>query len=173
MDRATKQTEIQTIKERFDRMVSAVLIDYQGLNVETITKLRNEFRKNGVEYRVAKNTLVKLALRQTSIQSTLDSHLVGMIGVAWSYEEPGVAAKIIKNFRKDHAHLKIRGAIVDGQLLNDKQVEDELASMPGKNELRATLLSVLQAPMQNFVRLLNAPSQNFVYLLDAKQNKEG
>ncbi|MCL2449245.1 MAG: 50S ribosomal protein L10, partial [Polyangiaceae bacterium] len=83
------------------------------------------------------------------------------------------AAKVVKAFRKDPAgeKLQIKAGLIEGSVLDAKGVEDQLATMPGKNELRATLLATLQAPLQNFVALLAAPSQNFVYLLSAKERE--
>ena len=95
----------------------------------------------------------------------------GMTGIAWSYEDPSAAAKVVKAFRKDPAgeKLQIKAGLIEGSVIDAKAVEDQLATMPGKNELRAMLLATLQAPMQSFVRLLAAPSQNFAYLLAAKE----
>ena len=171
MDRTTKDTEIGEIKSRFDKMTAAVFLDFKGMTVENVTKLRAEFRKAGVEYKVCKNTLVKRALKDASYKERLDDVLVGMTGIAWSYEDPSAAAKVVKAFRKDPAgeKLQIKAGLIEGSIIDAKAVEDQLATMPGKNELRAMLLATLQAPMQKFVALLNAPSQNFVYLLSAKE----
>ncbi len=171
--RKAKNAQIKEIKARFDRMSSMVLLDYTGMNVETATKLRAEFRKAGVEYKVVKNTLVKQALKGTKLGDTLGKSLVGMTGLAWSYEDPSAAAKVVKEFRKDNESLKIRGGVIEGTLLDAKAVEDQLATMPGKNELRATLLATMQAPMANLVRLLAAPAQNFAFLLDSKRRAMG
>ncbi|GAC1570110.1 MAG: 50S ribosomal protein L10 [Polyangiales bacterium] len=171
MDRETKQTQIGEIKARFDKMTSMVLLDYKGMNVETVSKLRSEFRKAGVEYKVVKNTLVKQALKGTKLGDTLSKSLSGMTGLAWSYEDPSAAAKVVKAFKKDNEKLSIRGAVIDGQLLDGKQVESQLATMPGKDELRSMLLATFQAPMQQLVALLNAPAQNFAYLLAAKERE--
>jgi large subunit ribosomal protein L10 len=177
MDRATKDAQIGEIKARFDRMSAAVFLDFKGMTVESVTKLRAEFRKAGVEYKVVKNTLVKHALADAPYKGKLDDVLVGMTGIAWSYEDPSAAAKVVKAFRKDPAgeKLQIKAGLVEGSLLDAKSVEEQLAAMPGKNELRAKLLATLQAPLQSFVALLAAPAQNFVYLLSAKEragNKE-
>jgi large subunit ribosomal protein L10 len=171
--RKAKNAAIGEIKARFDKMTSAVLVDYKGLNVDTVTKLRAEFRKAGVEYKVVKNTLVKQALKGTKLGDVLGKSFSGMTGVAWSYEDPSAAAKVVKAFKKDNDKLKIRGAVIDGQLLDAKAVEEQLATMPGKDELRAMLLATFQAPLQQFVALLNAPAQNFAYLLDAKFREMG
>jgi large subunit ribosomal protein L10 len=88
----------------------------------------------------------------------LDDALVGMTGIAWSYEDPSAAAKVVKAFRKDPAgeKLLIKAGLIEGSVLDAKGVEDRLANMPGKDELRASLLATLQAPLQNFVYLLSA-----------------
>jgi large subunit ribosomal protein L10 len=171
--RATNDAEILALKGRFDRMSAAVFLDYKGMTVEHVTKLRAEFRKAGVEYKVVKNTLVRHALKHAKYKDQLDSVLVGMTGVAWSYEDPSAAAKVVKAFKKDPAgeKLTVKAGLIEGQVLDAKGVEDQLATMPGKDELRAKLLATFQAPLQQLVALLQAPTQNLVYALDAKQRK--
>ncbi len=169
MDRTGKSAVIGDIKGRFDKMTSAVFLDFKGMTVEEVSKLRVEFRKNGVEYRVVKNTLVKQALAGKPWSKLLTDTLKGMTGVAWSYEDPSAAAKVVKAFRKDNEKLQIKAGLVEGQFLDGKAVEAQLATMPGKNELRAMLLATLQAPLQSFVALLQAPAQNLVYVLSAKE----
>jgi large subunit ribosomal protein L10 len=171
MDRSQKESAVGTIKEKFDRMTSAVFVDFKGLDVEAVSKLRDEFRKSGVEYRVVKNTLVHHAVSHHGWANKLDSVLVGMTGVAWSFEDPSAAAKVVKAFRKDHEKLKIKAGLIEGQVLAPEAVENQLATMPGKNELRAMLLATLQAPLQQFVQQLSAPAQNLVYVLKAKEDK--
>jgi large subunit ribosomal protein L10 len=173
MERAEKDTQIGEIKARFDKMTAAVFLDYKGMTVASVTKLRAEFRKAGVEYKVVKNTLVKHALKGAKYQDQLGKVLVGMTGVAWSYEDPSAAAKVVKAFRKDAEgeKLQIKAGLIEGTILDAKGVEEQLATMPGKDELRAKLLATLQAPLQQFVALLNAPAQNLVYVLSAKERK--
>ncbi len=173
MQRTVKETQIVEIRTRFDKMTAAVFLDFKGMTVEHVTKLRAEFRKAGVEYKVCKNTLVKHALKDSAFVSKLDDVLAGPTGIAWSYEDPSAAAKVVKAFRKDPAgeKLQIKAGLIEGSVLDASSVETQLAAMPGKNELRATLLATLQAPLQSFVALLSAPSQNFVYLLAAKERE--
>ena len=112
--------------------------------------------------------------------------LKGMTGVAWSYEDPSTAAKIIKDFRKDKKDvlakknepekLVPKGAVLSGEVMDGKAVETTLASLPGKDEIRAQLLATLMAPAQNLVAQLAAPGQNLAYVFDAikrKQEEEG
>src|SRR5271170_1573482 len=173
MDRTTKDGQIGQIKARFTKMTSAVFLDFKGMTVENVTKLRAEFRKAGVDYKVVKNSLVRHALKDASYKQKLDDVLVGMTGIAWSYEDPSAAAKVVKAFRKDPAgeKLSIKTGLIEGSLLDAAGVEERLATMPGKNELRAMLLATLQAPLQSFVALLAAPAQNFVYLLASKERE--
>ena len=173
MERANKDLQIGEIKSRFDKMTAAVLLDFKGMTVESATKLRAEFRKAGVEYKVVKNTLIKHAIKSHAWAKNLDKSLVGMTGVAFSYEDPSAAAKVVKAFRKDPAHdkLKVKAGLIDGQVLAGDAVETQLATMPGKNELRASLLATMQAPLVQLLQLLQAPAQNFAYLLKAKEDK--
>ena len=96
MERANKEVVVKAIHEKFERMTSAVFLDFKGLNVEAVSKLRDEFRKSGVEYRVVKNTLVRHAIKQHAWANNLAQRLTGMTGVAWSYEDPSAAAKVVK-----------------------------------------------------------------------------
>lgn len=173
MERAVKDAQIAEVKARFDRMTAAVFLDYKGMSVEHVTKLRAEFRKAGVEYKVVKNTFVKHALKGQKSGDQLSSVLTGMTSVAWSYEDPSAAAKVVKAFKKDAAgdKLQIKAGLIDGTVLDAKAVEEQLATMPGKDELRAKLLATLQAPLQQLVALLQAPAQNFVYALAAKERQ--
>jgi large subunit ribosomal protein L10 len=173
MQRNEKAEIIGELKAQFDRMTSAVFLDFVGMTVEEVTKLRDTFRDKGVEYRVVKNTLVKKALADKPWVEKLDDVLVGMTGVAWSFEEPSAAARVLKDFKKDNEKLKIKAGLLEGQVLNPQAVENQLATLPSKDEARATLLATLMAPAQRFVMLLNAPAQNFVGVLAARQRKEG
>jgi large subunit ribosomal protein L10 len=176
MERADKEVVVKTIHDKFERMTSAVFLDFKGMDVATVSKLRDEFRKSGVEYKVVKNTLIKHAIKAHAWAKSLDASLVGMTGVAFSYEDPSAAAKVVKAFRKDpgspaNAKLQVKAGLIDGQVLPGDAVETQLASMPGKNELRASLLATMQAPLAQFLQILQAPSQNFAYLLKAKEDQ--
>src|ERR1700712_4149331 len=158
---AAKELEVTQIRQAFEKSTTAVLLNFAGVSVEQITNLRTEFRKAGVEYRVVKNTLVKIAIKGTALDSAdLTSQLKGQTGIAWSFEDPSAAAKVIKTFRAvndANGKLAIKCGVVDAKVMPGSQVESVLATMPGKNELRAMLLATLQAPAQTLVRLLQAP----------------
>jgi large subunit ribosomal protein L10 len=173
MLRTEKAEAVKELSERFSRMSSAVFVDFTGMTVEEVSKLRASFRDKGVEYKVCKNTLIRYALGNAPWVSTLRPALRGMTGVAWSYEEPSAAARVCKEFKRENEKLVIKAGVLEGQVLDAKAVEDQLASLPNKDEARAMLLATMMAPAQTFVRLLNAPAQNLVGVLAAKQRKEG
>jgi large subunit ribosomal protein L10 len=170
MLRTDKHATVDALRDRFDRMLSAVFVDYQGLSVAAVTKLRDQLREAGVEYKVVKNTLTRLAIKDQPWAPALAKTLTGMTAIAWSYEEPSTAAKLLKAFAQTNDALKLKGGLVDGAVLDGAAVANQLATMPGKDELRARLLATMQAPLQQFVQQLSAPAQNFVYLLKAKED---
>jgi large subunit ribosomal protein L10 len=173
MLKSEKAQAIDSIKERFSTMSSAVFVDYTGMTVEEVSKLRDELRAKGVEYRVLKNKLVQQALKGTAFVDTLGKvALRGMTAVAWSFEEPSAAARVLKEYRKGNEKLKIKAGLMDGQVLDSAAVEGQLASLPSKDEARAMLLATMLAPAQNFVMLLAAPGREFVGVLAAKQRKD-
>jgi large subunit ribosomal protein L10 len=177
-NRQAKEAEVVVLKDRFARATSTVLLDFRGIDVETVTSLRVAFRKAGVEYRVAKNTLVKKALKGTNLEGNakLNGFLRGPTGLAFSYEDPTAAAKVIKEFRKGgekQEKVGIKCGVLETLIFEGDKVESQLATMPGKNEVRAQLLATLLAPAQTLVRLLNAPAQNLTLALAAQERKLG
>ena len=173
MLRTEKVLAIDYIRGQFQRMSSAVFVDYAGLTVEQVSKLRNNLREKGVEYKVLKNKLVKHALKDESFVNTLSQiALRGMTAVAFSFEEPSAAARVLKDYRKENDKLKIKGGLLDGQLLDSRAVEDQLATLPSKDEARAHLLATMNAPAQTLLRLLSTPARNFVGVMAAKQRKD-
>jgi large subunit ribosomal protein L10 len=173
MDRTNKAELIQDIKSRFDRMTSAVFLDFTGMTVEEVSKLRDVFRAKGVEYKVVKNTLVQQALAEKPWLKKLGDVLRGPTGVAWSFEEPSAAARVVKEFVKENEKLKVKAGLLDGEVLAAGAVSEQLATLPSKDEARSHLLATLMAPAQRFVMLLNAPGREFVGVLAAKQRKDG
>ena len=172
MQRAQKDEQVKEIRSRFDRMSSAVFLDFTGMTVEQVTKMREAFRAKGIEYKVVKNTLVQKALADEKYIGKLDDTLRGMTGIAWSFEEPSAAARLLKDLTRENDKLKIKGGVLEGDVLTAKAVEEQLATLPSKDEMRSQFLAQLHAPLASFVRLLNAPARDFVGVLAAKQRKD-
>jgi large subunit ribosomal protein L10 len=173
MERTQKAEAIKDIRARFDKMSSAVFLDFTGMTVEEVSKLRDVFRAKGIEYKVLKNKLVEKALADQPWVSGLKPVLKGMTGVAWSFEEPSAAARVVKDFVKENEKLKVKAGLLEGQVLDAKAVENQLATLPSKDEARSMLLATLIAAPQRFVMLLNAPAREFVGVLAAKQRAGG
>lgn len=171
MLRDAKAKVVGEVRDRFERMTSAVFVDYSGMTVAELTKLRDRFRAQGIDYRVVKNTLIKRAIGDASYAKALGESLKGMTAVAWSYEEPSAAARLLKDYVKENEKLKIKSGLLEGQVLAPKAVETQLATLPSKDEARAMLLATMMAPAQQMVMVLNAPASNFARLLTAKQEK--
>ena len=169
--RPEKVQSVDFIRDRFARMTSAVLVDYTTMTVEEVTKMRDALRERGVEYKVVKNTLVKKALADVPWAGKLKGPLRGMTGIAWSFEEPSAAARVLKAFRAEAQKPIIKAGVLEGQVLDGAAVENQLATLPNKDEARAMLLATMMAPAQRFVMLLNAPAQNLVGVLAAKERK--
>ena len=169
MDRVTKEQQVNELKEKLAKTSALVLADYRGIDVPTVTGLRDQFRKAQCEYKVYKNTLVKLAVKGTKMEG-ISKHLEGPTAIIFSWESPAAPAKVATKFAKESEKFVVKGGYFEGQVLDVKGVES-LASMPGKDELRAKLLATFMAPATDLVRTLSAGAQNFVYLLSAKERQ--
>ena len=169
MDRATKQEVLGEIKEAFQNVASIVIADYSGITVPVVTAMRDDFRKANCHYRVIKNSLVKIAVKGSKMEP-LSTIMVGTTAVIWSNEVPQDPAKIALKWAKDQPKFTIKGGFYEGQVLDQAGVE-MLSKMPGKNEIRASMLMTFLAGPQGFVAQIAAPIQNFAYLLDAQRRK--
>jgi large subunit ribosomal protein L10 len=168
--RADKQAELETLEGVFRAADAAILIDYKGINVPQVTELRRELRKASSSYRVVKNTLAKRALKGTTFEA-LTTHFEGTTAVAYTDSDPVALAKTLTTFMKGAPTLQIKAAVVQGQALEPAGVTD-LANMPGKPELHARLLFLLNAPATNLVRVLNAPARDLVSVLAEVEKKK-
>ncbi len=184
LTREDKAAQAASVRESFESATATVLVDFRGVDVEMITNLRARFRDAGVEYRVVKNNVVRKALEGSELADNEEftANLIGPTAIAWSFEDPSAAAKVIQNFRKEFTDvlrpksgdekLLVKCGVLEGQVLDAKRVEKELATLPGKDEIRASLLAQLMAPMQNLVGQINAPAQNLALVLDAYRRQE-
>ena len=169
MDRTQKEQVLGEIKEAFSNVASVVIADYRGIRVPVVTKMREDFRTAGCHYRVLKNSLVKIAIKGSKMEP-LSALMVGTTAVIWSNEIPQSPAKIALKWAKDEPKFVIKGGFYEGQLLDPAGV-DALARMPGKNEIRASMLMTFLAAPQSFVAQIIAGPQNFAYLLDARKRQ--
>jgi large subunit ribosomal protein L10 len=172
MEREAKQQLIEEVSRTFSNVTSVILADFRGLDVATVTGMRNEFRKAGCGYRVVKNTLIKIAVKDTKMEG-MSALLTGPTAVIWSTESPSVPAKLAVKFAKDQAQkFRLKGGYFEGQVLDQTGVE-ALSRMPGKPELQASLLMTFLAAPTDLVRTLAAGPMNFLYLLQARERSLG
>lgn len=167
MDRAGKEQVIGEIRETFSDVMSIVLADFRGMDVTSISELREEFRKANCGYRVIKNTLVKLAIKDTDME-VMSEHLKGPTAVIWSTESPADAAKIAVNYAKTNKKFVIKGGYFEGESLDTAGIT-QLSKMPDKPQCQSNLLMTFIAGPQQFVRTTIAGPQNFLYLLAARE----
>ncbi len=152
------------------RAPAAVAAEYTGLNVAAMTALREKARNAGICLKVVRNTLARRALAGSKFECMQDA-LVGPLLLAFSNDEPGSAAKVVRDFAKENDKLVVRLIALDGQLLEVDALE-RLAAMPSQDEARAMLLGLLQAPLAKFVRTLAEPPAKFARLLAAHRDQQ-
>lgn len=172
MKKEAKSQVVSEMAEKLANCQAAFLADYRGLTVEQVDKLRGELRKVGVEYRVVKNTLLRLASKGTDTEC-LDEYLQGPNAIALVEGDPVAPAKVLTEFAKANKAFEVRAAQLNGKLLRLEEVE-ALAELPSKEELLGKMLGSLNAPVSNFVGVLAAVPRTFVQVLAAiQQQKEG
>lgn len=173
MNKENKQQVVTELHDKLTRAKAVFLADFRGMNVEKATGLRDELRKADVEYKVVKNTLLELASRETD-KEALSSHFVGPTAIAFSYDDPVSAAKVLSRFAKEsQAIFKLKAGVLSGRLISVADIQ-ALADLPSREVLLAKMLGSMNAPATNFVGVLAAVPGSFVRVLNAiKMQKEG
>lgn len=165
-----KVAVVKEVAEQLKRAKSVFLTDFTGLNVEEINQLRRSCREASVEYRVVKNTLVKRSFESAGCEE-LGAYLDGPTALAFGLEDPVAPAKVISEFAKKIDKPKIKACLFEGVLVGTDKIE-EIANLPGREELLAKLVGTLNAPLYNLAGALGGVLRNFVYVIDAVRREK-
>ena len=155
-----KKAVVAEVADTASKALAAVAAEYRGLTVEEMTELRVKAREGGVVLKVAKNTLVRRAVEGTEYECMQDS-LTGPLLLAFSMDDPGAAARLVKDYSKDHEKLIAKLVAVGGQLYDASELE-RLSKLPTYDQAIAILMGVMKAPIEKFVRTLAEPHSKLV-----------
>ena len=169
MNLTEKQELVKQWNETFKEADSIVLANYSGLKANEMNVLRGDCREAGVEFHIAKNTLIKRALEGTPFEF-LSEHFRGTVAIAIGTEDQIAPAKVLVKTAKDFKTFEVLAGALDGQGLDVQGVES-LSKLPGRDELRGQFLGLLNAVPGGFVRLLNAVPGGMVNVLDARKRQ--
>ena len=171
LTKAKKTEQVQKLNEDFGKAGSAVLATFSKMTVAQDFELRKTVRGAGGRYRVVKNTLVERAAKGTKLENAMKD-LAGVTSIAYTEGDPIALAKALQKYVKDNPELTIKGGILEGRVLNVKEV-DALATMPSREELMSKLLFLINAPAQRLVTVLGAVGRNLAVVVDqgVKQSK--
>lgn len=170
MNKNEKSEIIAEAKELIEKSSAVYVADYSGVNVADISDLRNQFRKEGVTYKVFKNTLFKRALAETGKYSKLADNLEGMSGFAFAFDNPVAPAKIIKKYFDANKKFSLKACYIETEFYSGNQL-DQLASLPTKADLIAGILSSINAPASGIVGSINAVFRDLISVIDQISKK--
>jgi len=171
MKKEQKSALVAQLAENFGRASIALVSEYKGMTAGESDDMRRRIRAVRGEFRVAKNTLVRRAIKDTRF-AQLDGHLGGPVGLILSYADPVELAKTVSAFKDLGEKFKLRGGVLEGKPLTPEQI-NELANLPPREVIFAQLLGLLQAPATQLARLLNEPGSAVARVIDAIGRKQG
>ena len=170
LNKQEKGVLIADLKDKFSRAKAVVFTDYKGMTVAELTQLRILLRKSSLDYGIVKNTLAKIASRDTDV-SVAEDYFKGPIGIAVGYDDPVLVVKKILEFAKGNDKLQVKGAVVEGKFCEPKEVR-EIAALPSREILLSMLAGVFQAPLSQMAGVLTATVTSFAYAVEALNNKK-
>lgn len=168
MNREEKQELISSLHDMFSDTSIVVVTHYKGMSVADMTDFRSKVRENGASFRVTKNRLTRLALKDTDYEG-LSELFTGPVGIAYS-DDPVAGAKSVVEYAKENENLVVLGACMNGQMLDIAAVK-QLASLPSLDELRAKIISVVQTPATRIAGVTQAPAGQLARVIKAYADK--
>ena len=171
MPTAQKATEIDELTDRLSRAQLTIITDYRGLSVTALQEFRSRVRPMDAEFRVAKNTLTRIAAERVGIEG-LETQLEGPTAILFAYGDVVAPAKAVSDFARTSRILQVRAGVMNNQVLNASDVE-AISSLPPREELLGKLVGLLASPMARTVGVLSGPSRSVVYLANARVEQLG
>lgn len=170
MNKQSKEAVVAEFSSKIAASKAAFLADYRGLTVEQANELRRKLRDAGVDYRVVKNTLLRLAARETPAEC-LNEYLHGPTAIAFATDDPVAPAKALVEFAKSNKVFELKAGLLDGKLMTVEDIQ-ALSDLPSREQLLAKILGSLNAPASNFVGVLAAVPRSLVQVLSAIQDQK-
>lgn len=172
MKKEDKEKLVAYLRNEFSQAKALVLTDFQGLKVSEMNALRGELRKQGVSFKVLKNTLARIAYKDTDV-ALLEADLKGVRGAVWAYsaEQVPAMAKVLVDFAKGHPKFQVKSGVLQGKLFSPSDL-DALSKLPPREVLIGMLLGTMMAPVSAFVNTLAAVPRSFLTVLKAIEEKK-
>lgn len=161
-----KKEILQGLTDQFSKSKSMVFLGFQGLNVKDNMALRRKYRAEGMDYTVAKKTLIKKGLESIDVKGTENFQPEGPVAVVVGYEDEIAPARIAKEFGKTNDKVKILGGVMNSSLIGAEEMK-QIASLPGKDQLRAQLVGTINVPVSGFVNVLAGNIRSLVNVINA------
>jgi large subunit ribosomal protein L10 len=165
LNRQEKEASVAELRDKLERCRAAILTDYRGLKVTEITELRHKLKEAGIEYRVVKNTLTKLAVQDTEATGLVD-YLTGPCALAFSYDDELSPAKLLLDYAKGNEKLEIKAGVLAGRLVSQEDIK-RIVNLPGREQLQAQLLGLIASLPAQLLGVMNAVPRDFVNVLAA------
>ncbi len=173
LNRAQKQEQVAEYKDKFSRATCVYLVDYRGIDVESVNRLRRRIRAEGggeYEYRVVKNRVIRRAAAETDLAG-LEAHFAGPTSVAISFGDPVGLAKIMADFADEIEDFELKGGLLEGRAIEPDEIR-KLATLPSLDALRGKIVGLLQAPATKLARLVSEPGAQLARVLVARGRQE-
>ncbi len=171
MNKEQKEKSISEIAEKLSRVAGLYLADFAGMTVDQANKLRSEFHKISVEYKVVKNTLAQRAFDRVGGYEDISKYLEGPTGIVFGYDDPIAPARVIKKFVDTHKRPMIKACVIEKKIFDGSRLE-ELSKMPTRTDLIASMVGSLHAPITGIVHVLAAIPRDIVNVIDAIEKKK-
>jgi len=171
MKRSEKEAIVAEVADKASRAVAVYFADFSRITVEEETDLRREFRKAGIEYTVAKNTLLKKGLERVGGYDGVFDKLTGPTGIAFTYEDVAAPARIMKKFSDKTGKFSLKAAVLEKQMYDGSRLE-QIAKIPSRKEIVASILGSLQSPVAGILGVLRAIASDLVSVIDSIEKKK-